>query len=73
MIEIIGQKWVAVVLFALGRERCRLSELVDLICGISRRAPARTLRRLQGYGLVDCHAGAREVGYVLTRLGPDAR
>ncbi len=68
-IEIIADKWAVVVLFALSREPCRHGELVDLIGGISRKVLTQTLRRLQGYGLVDRHAEAGKVAYVLTDLG----
>ncbi|MFI7104258.1 winged helix-turn-helix transcriptional regulator [Streptomyces sp. NPDC050161] len=68
-IEIISDKWAVVVLFALSREPCRHGELVDVIGGISRKVLTQTLRRLQGYGLVDRHAEAGKVEYVLTDLG----
>ncbi len=68
-IEIIADKWAAVVLFALSRKPCRHGELVDLIGGISRKVLTQTLRRLQGYGLVDRHAEAGKVQYALTDLG----
>ncbi|MEU7641273.1 MULTISPECIES: winged helix-turn-helix transcriptional regulator [unclassified Streptomyces] len=68
-IEIIADKWAVVVLFALSRQPCRHGELVDLIGGISRKVLTQTLRRLQGYGLVDRHAEAGKVEYVLTDLG----
>ncbi|MEU6175448.1 helix-turn-helix domain-containing protein [Streptantibioticus parmotrematis] len=68
-IEIIADKWAVVVLFALSREACRHGELVDLIGGVSRKVLTQTLRRLQGYGLVDRHAGAGRTDYALTDLG----
>ncbi|MFE4874238.1 MULTISPECIES: helix-turn-helix domain-containing protein [unclassified Streptomyces] len=68
-IEIIADKWAVVVLFALSRKPCRHGELVDLIGGISRKVLTQTLRRLQGYGLVDRHAEAGRIEYVLTDLG----
>ncbi len=68
-IEIIADKWAVAVLFALSREPCRHGELVDLIGGISRKVLTQTLRRLQGYGLVDRHAESGKVEYVLTDLG----
>ncbi|MBI0380893.1 helix-turn-helix transcriptional regulator [Streptomyces albiflaviniger] len=51
------------------REPRRHGELVDLIGGISRKVLTQTLRRLQGYGLVDRHAEGGRVEYVLTDLG----
>ncbi|MFE2373235.1 winged helix-turn-helix transcriptional regulator [Streptomyces sp. NPDC059398] len=68
-IEIIADKWAVVVLFALSREPCRHGELVDRIGGISRKVLTQTLRRLQGYGLVDRHAGGGKAEYTLTGLG----
>lgn len=68
-IEIIADKWAVVVLFALSRKPCRHGELVGLIGGISRKVLTQTLRRLQGYGLVDRHSQAGKVEYVLTDLG----
>ncbi|MEU6404166.1 helix-turn-helix domain-containing protein [Streptomyces sp. NPDC046985] len=68
-IEIIADKWAVVVLFALSREPCRHGELVDLIGGISRKVLTQTLRRLQGYGLVDRRCEAGRIAYVLTDFG----
>ncbi|RGA05069.1 transcriptional regulator [Microbispora triticiradicis] len=71
-IEIITDKWAVVVLFALSRRPCRHGELVDLIGGISRKVLTQTLRRLQGYGLVERHSYAEappRVEYSLTDLG----
>ncbi|MEU5699251.1 winged helix-turn-helix transcriptional regulator [Streptomyces aurantiacus] len=71
-IDIITDKWAVVVLFALSRKPCRHGELVGLIGGISRKVLTQTLRRLQGYGLVDRRAYAEappRVEYSLTDLG----
>ncbi|WP_282203099.1 winged helix-turn-helix transcriptional regulator [Kitasatospora fiedleri] len=71
-IEIIADKWAVVVLFALSRRPCRHGELVDLIGGVSRKVLTQTLRRLQGYGLVERRAYAEappRVEYRLTALG----
>ncbi|MBO4269391.1 winged helix-turn-helix transcriptional regulator [Microbispora triticiradicis] len=71
-IEIITNKWAVVVLFALSRRPYRHGELVDLVGGISRKVLTQTLRRLQGYGLVERHAYAEappRVEYSLTDLG----
>ncbi|MGW6914290.1 winged helix-turn-helix transcriptional regulator [Kitasatospora sp. NPDC054939] len=71
-IEIIANKWAVVVLFALSRGPRRHGELVDLIGGISRKVLTQTLRRLQGYGLVERRAYAEappRVEYGLTELG----
>ncbi|WP_328498053.1 helix-turn-helix transcriptional regulator [Streptomyces sp. NBC_00414] len=71
-IEIITDKWAAVVVFALSLGPCRHGELVDLVGGVSRKVLTQTLRRLQGYGLVDRRAYAEappRVEYSLTDLG----
>ncbi|MFC6510371.1 winged helix-turn-helix transcriptional regulator [Promicromonospora citrea] len=68
--EILSDKWAALVLFGLGQGARRHSELVGLVGGISRKVLTQTLRRLQGYGLVDRRTGpARSVEYRLTELG----
>lgn len=69
-VEILSDKWAVLVLFALSRQPRRHGELVDLIGGISRKVLTQTLRRLQGYGLVDREVpGPRRVEYRLTDLG----
>ncbi|SEP39399.1 winged helix-turn-helix transcriptional regulator [Amycolatopsis saalfeldensis] len=68
-IEIIADKWAVVVLFALSRQPCRHGELVALIGGISRKVLTQTLRRLQGYGLVERHTAGGKAEYALTGLG----
>ncbi|WP_326956733.1 winged helix-turn-helix transcriptional regulator [Amycolatopsis sp. NBC_01286] len=71
-IEIIADKWAVVVVFALSRGPRRHGELVDLIGGISRKVLTQTLRKLQGYGLVDRRGYAEappRVDYSLTDLG----
>ncbi|MEV0355626.1 helix-turn-helix domain-containing protein [Nocardia sp. NPDC050697] len=69
-VEIIADKWTVLVLFALSRAPRRHGELVDTIGGISRKVLTQTLRRLQGYGLVDRTEHApRRVEYRLTELG----
>ncbi|WP_431683737.1 winged helix-turn-helix transcriptional regulator [Kitasatospora sp. KL5] len=72
-VEIITSKWAVVVLFALSRRPYRHGELVDLIGGVSRKVLTQTLRKLQGYGLVERRAYAEappRVEYGLTGLGP---
>jgi DNA-binding HxlR family transcriptional regulator len=69
-VEIISDKWAALVLFGLSQQPRRHGELVDLIGGISRKVLTQTLRRLQRYGLVERHVEApRRVEYRLTDLG----
>jgi DNA-binding HxlR family transcriptional regulator len=71
-VEIIAEKWAVVVLFALSLEPQRPGDLTELIGGISRKVLTQTLRRLQGYGLVERRAYAEappRVEYSLTELG----
>ncbi|AZM59360.1 MULTISPECIES: winged helix-turn-helix transcriptional regulator [unclassified Streptomyces] len=69
-VEILADKWAALVLFALSQEPRRHGELIDLIGGISRKVLTQTLRRLQEYGLVErCAEAPRRVEYSLTDLG----
>ncbi|MFE9107874.1 winged helix-turn-helix transcriptional regulator [Actinomadura geliboluensis] len=69
-VEIISDKWAALVIFGLSQRPRRHGELVDLIGEISRKVLTQTLRRLQQYGLVERRAEApRWVEYNLTDLG----
>lgn len=71
-IEILGDKWTAVTLFALADGPKRHGELVGLIGGISRKVLTQTLRRLQANGLIARQAYAEappRVEYSLTDLG----
>ncbi|MBM2621941.1 helix-turn-helix transcriptional regulator [Actinoplanes sp. LDG1-06] len=71
-VEIITEKWAVIVLFALSLGPQRPGEMADLIGGISGKVLTQTLRRLQGYGLVERHAYAEappRVEYSLTDLG----
>ncbi|WP_036967924.1 winged helix-turn-helix transcriptional regulator [Promicromonospora kroppenstedtii] len=69
-VEIISDKWAALVLFGLSSRPRRHGELIDLIGGISRKVLTQTLRRLQDYGLVERDAPTRrQVEYSLTELG----
>lgn len=71
-VEIISEKWAVIVLFALSLEPQRPGDLAELIGGISRKVLTQTLRRLQGYGLVERRAYAEappRVEYSLTELG----
>ena len=70
--EILADKWSAIVVFALRQRPYRHGELADLIGGISHKVLTQTLRRLQGYGLVERQVYAEappRVEYRLTDLG----
>ena len=71
-VELIADKWTAVVLYGLSEGPVRHGELVELIGGISRKVLTQTLRRLESHGLVHRHAYAEvppRVEYELTPLG----
>jgi DNA-binding HxlR family transcriptional regulator len=69
-VEILSDKWAVLVLFGLASRPRRHGELAGLIGGVSRKVLTQTLRRLQGYGLVERRATApRQVEYALTDLG----
>jgi DNA-binding HxlR family transcriptional regulator len=69
-VEILSDKWAALVLFGLSRQPRRHGELIDLVGGISRKVLTQTLRRLQRYGLIERREHAsRIVEYSLTELG----
>lgn len=69
-VEILSDKWSVLVLFGVSQQPRRHGELVALIGGISRKVLTQTLRRLQGYGLVERSVEApHHVEYRLTELG----
>ncbi|AZS89113.1 helix-turn-helix domain-containing protein [Streptomyces griseoviridis] len=71
-VELLADKWTAVVLYGLSRGPVRHGELIELIGGISRKMLTQTLRRLEAHGLVSRHAYAEvppRVEYELTPLG----
>ncbi|SFS98933.1 winged helix-turn-helix transcriptional regulator [Saccharopolyspora flava] len=71
-LDLIADKWTAVVLYGLSRGPVRHGDLVEVIGGISRKMLTQTLRRLQEHGLVIRHAYAEvppRVEYELTPLG----
>ncbi|WP_328453352.1 MULTISPECIES: winged helix-turn-helix transcriptional regulator [unclassified Amycolatopsis] len=71
-LDLIADKWTAVVLYGLSQGPVRHGELVALIGGISRKVLTQTLRRLEAHGLIRRHAYAEvppRVEYELTSLG----
>src|ERR1700712_1270996 len=70
VMEILADKWAPLVLYGLGQQPRRHGELIDLVGGISRKVLTETLRRLQGYGLVErLENPPRLIVYRLTNLG----
>ncbi|MFG1641219.1 winged helix-turn-helix transcriptional regulator [Amycolatopsis sp. NPDC049252] len=71
-IELLADKWTAVVLYGLSEGPVRHGDLAGLIGGVSRKMLTQTLRRLEAHGLVRRHAYAEvppRVEYELTPLG----
>jgi DNA-binding HxlR family transcriptional regulator len=71
-VELIADKWTAVVLYGLSEGPVRHGDLVEMIGGISRKMLTQTLRRLESHGLIRRHAYAEappRVEYELTALG----
>lgn len=71
-IDLLADKWSAIVLSGLSLGPVRYGELPELIGGISHKMLTQTLRRLQEHGLVRRTAYAEvppRVEYELTTLG----
>ena len=71
-VELLADKWTAVVLYGLSEGPVRHGDLIDLIGGISRKMLTQTLRRLEAHGLITRHAYPEvppRVEYELTPLG----
>lgn len=67
--EIIGQKWTALILRDLTANSCRFSELEHSIDGLNPRTLSQRLESLQGQGIVEvCGTSG---GYELTEKGRD--
>lgn len=72
LIELIGDKWTMLVLWALHAGPRRNGELMRLIEGISQKMLTRTLQRLVADGIVvrrDMKTVPPHVEYRLTELG----
>lgn len=50
-VELIADKWTAVVLYGLSEGPVRHGELVELVGSNSRKVLTQTLRRLESHGL----------------------
>jgi DNA-binding HxlR family transcriptional regulator len=71
-VELIADKWTAVVLSGLSEGPVRHGELAAMVGGISRKVLTQTLRRLEAHGLVRRQEFAGvppRVEYGLTPLG----
>jgi DNA-binding HxlR family transcriptional regulator len=52
VLDLIADKWVVLVIYALGDETRRYSDLTKQIDGISQKMLTQTLRHLESHGLV---------------------
>ena len=71
-LDVIGDRWSVVTLYALSRGPRRHGELRELIGGISLKVLTDTLRKLERFGLVSRRqfpGVPRRVDYDLTDLG----
>lgn len=76
VLDAIADKWVALVITALGAESMRYSELQREIAGVSSKMLTQTLRSLERDGFVErvVTAGVPpRVDYALTPLGASLR
>ncbi len=72
ILDLVGSKWKALIMCALGSGSRRYNDLVRRIEGISQKMLTQTLRSLESDGLVERKAygmGEQKVEYSLTRLG----
>lgn len=72
VLDIIADKWSAIVIYALARGHCRYRELQREIGGVSQKVLTATLRELERDGIVKRRVYAEvppRVEYSLTPLG----
>src|SRR5919205_230869 len=72
LLDTISDKWVTLVLTALGDGPLRYSELARMVAGVSQKMLTQTLRGLERDGLVTREVTASvpvRVDYALTPLG----
>ncbi len=73
-VELIGQRWMGAILFALMKGPRRFNEIQAMIPGLSHRLLAERLRELEGQGIVRrtvITTSPIKVEYVLTASGLD--
>jgi DNA-binding HxlR family transcriptional regulator len=72
-LELVSEKWTALVVFALVGGPKRHADLLRMIEGVSRKMLTQTLRRMEQHGLVERHVldadPPQHVEYRLTELG----
>ncbi|MBA4025396.1 MAG: transcriptional regulator [Gordonia sp.] len=76
LLDRVSDKWVSLVLVALGDGTLRYSELSRRLAGVSQKMLTQTLRALERDGLVERNVTASvpvRVDYSLTQLGDSLR
>jgi DNA-binding HxlR family transcriptional regulator len=71
-LKVIANRWVSIILCALGNGNKRYSELDDVIEGLSQRMLTRTLKDLERNGIIERVVLSQhpvKVEYALTSLG----
>jgi DNA-binding HxlR family transcriptional regulator len=74
LLDTLGDKWVTLVLVALGEGGKRHGELARVVAGVSQKMLTQTLRSLERDGLITRAVTASvpvRVDYALTALGKD--
>lgn len=72
VLDLIGKKWVTIVIYCLSSGKRRFSELYGQIPGISTKVLTQVLRQLEGDGVVTRKVFAEvppRTEYELTKLG----
>jgi DNA-binding HxlR family transcriptional regulator len=72
VLELIADKWTAIVVYALARGTCRFGQLQRDVGGVSQKVLTSTLRDLERDGLVERRVYPEvppKVEYTLTPLG----
>ena len=73
--DVVANKWAAMIIGALAESPKRFGELSRMLTGITPRALTATLRRLESFQILDRHVFAEvptRVEYSLTPTGRDA-
>lgn len=68
-IELVGRRWVGVILIAVEGGAERFSDIRDAVPGLSDRLLAQRLRELEDEAIIDRAGGGRDVRYSVTDKG----
>lgn len=70
-VELIGRRWVGVILIAVEGGAARFGEIRDTVPGLSDRLLSQRLRELEAEGIVQRSGCGRDVRYAITEKGRD--